>query len=79
MHMPPEIVKQLLDAPFAFVLSFDKSGVPKVFVCKYHCTVVWPMMIEAFDVMFSGKSAYVSRRLVSIEPMTTLNLCLFVN
>ena len=32
-------------------------------------TVVWPMMMEAFDVMLSGKSVYVSRRTMAIEPM----------
>ena len=39
-------------------------------------TVVWPMMMEVFDVMFSGKSVYVSWRLMAIEPMTALNLLL---
>ena len=34
------------------------------------------MMMEAFHVMFSGKSVYVSRRLVAIEPMTALNVLL---
>ena len=29
-----------------------------------------------YDVMFSGKSVYVSRRLMAIEPMTALNLLL---
>ena len=36
MDMPDEIVKQLLDAPFAFFLSFDRSGLPNVFV-PLHC------------------------------------------
>ena len=34
------------------------------------------MMMEAFDVVFSGKSVYVSRRLMAIEPMTALRVLL---
>ena len=38
------------------------------------------MMMEAFDVMFSGKSVYVSQGLMSIESiMTALNLYSSVN
>ena len=58
---------------FAFLLSFESSGAPNLFVCT---TVVWPMMMEALDVKFSGKSEYVSRRLMVIEPMTALNILL---
>ena len=32
--------------------------------------------MEGFDVMFSGKSVYVSRRLMAIKPMTAFNLFL---
>ena len=39
-------------------------------------TVVWESL--PFDVMFSGKYVYVSRRFMAIEPITTLNL-LFVS
>ena len=34
------------------------------------------MVMDAFDVMFSGKSVYVSRRLMAIEPMTAWNILL---
>ena len=57
--------------PFASLLSFDRFGAPNHWVL-----VVWPMMMEAFDVMLSRKSVYVSRRLMAIEPMSTLNLLL---
>ena len=52
MHMPPEIVKPLLDAPFALILAFHRAGAPNL--CVH--TVIWPMMMEGFVVMFSGKS-----------------------
>ena len=45
----------------------------RTFMCQY-TTIVWPMMLEAFDVMFSGNSAYVSQILMAIEPMTALHL-----
>ena len=50
-------------------LSFCLLTDPVFQTFLYHCIVVWPMMMEAFDIMFSGKSVYVSRRLVSIEPV----------
>ena len=34
------------------------------------------MMVETFDVMFSVKSVYESQRLMTIEPITALNLLL---
>ena len=69
--MPPEAVEQLLDAgpkssPFRFLFVFLQIRCSECF-CT---TVVRPMMMAAFDVMFSGKSVYVSRRLMAIEPMT---------
>ena len=72
MHMPPEVVGQLLDpgpkfSSFIFVFWQIRCSEP------FCTTVVWPMMMEAFVVMFSGKSVYVSRRLMAIEPMATLN------
>ena len=32
--------------------------------------------MEGFDVMFSGKAVYASRKLMAIKPMTSLNLLL---
>ena len=60
--------------PFAFFSSFDRSGVSEPF-CT---TAVWSMMMEAFDVMFSRKSGYVSQEIEgdqtndSIESFTRL-------
>ena len=59
--------------PFAFFLSFDRAGAPNLVVST---TTVWPMVMEDFDVMFSGKSVFVNRRLMAIEPMTAINLLL---
>ena len=79
MDMPPESVEQLLDAgpdrnaiSLAFFLSLDRFGAPNLFVLLS----LWPMMMEVFVVMFSGKSVYVTRRLMAIEPTTALNLLL---
>ena len=80
--MPSEVVEQLLDAgpkcsSFHFHVVFRtadseqrRTAPPNLFVCT---TVIWPMMKEAADVMFSGKSAYVRRRLMEIEAITALN------
>ena len=62
--------------PFPFFLSFSRCAVPNLFCMYVHTTIVWPMLMEAFDVMFSRNSVYVSRRLLAIEPMTALNLLL---
>ena len=37
---------------FTLFLSFDRSGAPSL---NCFTTVVWPVMMETFDVMFSGK------------------------
>ena len=56
MDMPPAVLEQLLDAGpkcssfRLFFLSFDRVSAPNLFVLT---TVVWPMMMEAFNVMFS--------------------------
>ena len=77
MDMPPEIVAQLLDSGpkrssfrFLFVaceLIHNAEWTGQNFI-------VWPMMMETFVVMFSGKFVYVSRKLMAIEPMTAVNL-----
>ena len=56
LDMPPEVAEQLVNAfPkwsfFAFFLPFDKAGAPDHFIPLWY----WPMMMEAIDVMFSGK------------------------
>ena len=57
--------------PFAFLLSVDRAGAPNLF-CT---TVVWPMMMEDFDVMFSGKSFYKSQKMMANESlMSALSL-----
>ena len=55
-----------------FFWSLDRSGAPNL-LYNYRMAHV---MMEAFDVMFSGKSVYVSRILMAIEPVTALNLLL---
>ena len=46
-------------------------------VLRTFCTTAHD--VEAFDAIFSGKSVYISLRLMSIEPMTALNLYSSVN
>ena len=69
---PPveQFVEQLLGtgpkfSSFAFILAFDRAGTPNLF-CT---TVVWAMLMEDFNVMFSGgKSYYKNRKRMAIEP-----------
>ena len=63
-------VRNALDFRFLFVFW-------QMWCSESFCTIfVWPMMMEAFNVFFSGKSVYVSRRSMGIEPMTALTLLL---
>ena len=76
MDMPPKVVEQLLDAKSeTLFLSHFCLLTDQVFR-NFCTTVVWSMMMETCDVMFSVKYVYVSRRLMVIEPMRALNLLL---
>ena len=80
MNIPPGIVEQLLDA--RPICSFFRNGLLTDRSSDLRCsepfctTVVWPMMMEAFDVMFSGKPVCESRRLMTTEPMKAFYLLL---
>ena len=46
-----------------FLLSFDRAGAPNLFVT----TVVRPMMMVSFGVMFSGNYFYKNRKMMPVE------------
>ena len=61
--MPPKVVEKFMDAGpkcssflffFYILLYLSTDPVLRIFLFV-HTTVVWPVMMEAFAVMFSGK------------------------